>query len=190
MKIVAAIALSFSAAAGCGSSDATPENSAPSPDDEVIAHTEQGLHRSPLGRSLPGAYSDAARVYPRFELRADQSYDLDTGIRCVRAPCPSGESGAWNLYRFGGAYYVALVASARPFSFKWLRVNPTAGQPNELVGVYGVVGDFLQQPAPYVCPEAGTIDCMPLVPPERAAVCSGPFHAWVVGQCPDVAFVY
>ncbi|MBX3234339.1 MAG: hypothetical protein KF837_44010 [Labilithrix sp.] len=39
-------------------------------------------------------------------------------------------------------------------------------------------------------PDAGTIDCMPAVPPDRAALCSGPHHQWIRKNCPDVRFTY
>ena len=40
------------------------------------------------------------------------------------------------------------------------------------------------------CPPNGTINCMPPVPTTRASVCSGPYHTWVVANCPGVNFVY
>ena len=38
------------------------------------------------------------------------------------------------------------------------------------------------------CPPDGTINCMPIVPPERAPLCSGPYHEWIVRNCPGVQF--
>jgi hypothetical protein len=41
-----------------------------------------------------------------------------------------------------------------------------------------------------VCPPDGTIDCMPIVPPERLPLCSGPYHEWILRNCPGVKFTY
>lgn len=42
-----------------------------------------------------------------------------------------------------------------------------------------------------VCPAAGTtFNCQPIVPPERADACSGPYHEWLKKNCPEVKFVY
>jgi hypothetical protein len=40
----------------------------------------------------------------------------------------------------------------------------------------------------YQCPPEKTIDCMPMVPPENQAKCSGPYHDWIVKNCPGVVF--
>lgn len=40
-----------------------------------------------------------------------------------------------------------------------------------------------------VCPAPGTtIDCMPMVPPERQNLCSGPYHDFIGKNCPGVVF--
>jgi uncharacterized ferritin-like protein (DUF455 family) len=35
-----------------------------------------------------------------IELHADGSYRADTGIRCIREPCPSGYEGKWSMVAF------------------------------------------------------------------------------------------
>ena len=40
------------------------------------------------------------------------------------------------------------------------------------------------------CPADGTIDCMPPVPQSLEATCGGPYHQWVVANCPKVKFVF
>jgi hypothetical protein len=42
----------------------------------------------------------------------------------------------------------------------------------------------------YVCPKDGTINCMPIIPPANVPLCTGPYHAWIVANCPGVMFVY
>ncbi len=45
--------------------------------------------------SLAGEYRPADGGYPRLTLADDGTYVYDTGIRCFRAPCPSGDAGTW-----------------------------------------------------------------------------------------------
>ena len=40
----------------------------------------------------------------------------------------------------------------------------------------------------FTCPPDGTINCMPVVPPERGPLCAGEFHEWIVENCPNVEF--
>jgi len=40
----------------------------------------------------------------------------------------------------------------------------------------------------FTCPPDGMINCMPVVPPERAPLCGGECHEWIVENCPDVQF--
>jgi hypothetical protein len=42
----------------------------------------------------------------------------------------------------------------------------------------------------YHCPTETTINCMPIVSPERAPYCSGEYHEWVKANCPATEFVY
>ncbi len=42
----------------------------------------------------------------------------------------------------------------------------------------------------YTCPKDGTINCMPIVPPANVPLCTGPYHAWIVANCPGVMFVF
>ncbi len=159
----ASVALSFAALA-CGSTDTAPLTDA----EAVASSTAEALHASPLGPTLPGDYRESNGGYPQFSLHANGSYVLDTGIRCITTPCPSGEAGNWNLYRSGRNYYVALENRR---SVKWLRVDHTDGQPNELVGVSGVTGTFAQQianpcmtvrcSAGFTCSPTGPVRCVP-----------------------------
>ncbi len=40
----------------------------------------------------------------------------------------------------------------------------------------------------YTCPAETTIDCMPIVPEERLALCHGAYHQWIGANCPGVVF--
>lgn len=42
----------------------------------------------------------------------------------------------------------------------------------------------------YVCPADGYLNCMPIVPPERQAMCSGDYREWITANCPNVEIVY
>jgi hypothetical protein len=47
--------------------------------------------------ALVGDYRPADGDFPRLTLEADGTYLFDTGVRCFRAPCPSGDAGTWHL---------------------------------------------------------------------------------------------
>ncbi len=40
----------------------------------------------------------------------------------------------------------------------------------------------------YACPTEKVIDCMPMVPNERLALCYGVYSQWIGANCPDVVF--
>jgi hypothetical protein len=40
------------------------------------------------------------------------------------------------------------------------------------------------------CPPTGTLDCMPIVPPERQAFCSRDYADWIGRHCPNTQIVY
>jgi len=40
----------------------------------------------------------------------------------------------------------------------------------------------------YTCPAQTVIDCEPIVPEERLALCYGTYHDWIVNNCPGVGF--
>jgi len=40
------------------------------------------------------------------------------------------------------------------------------------------------------CPPPGTLDCMPIVPPERQAFCSRDYADWTGRHCPNTKIVY
>jgi len=44
--------------------------------------------------------------------------------------------------------------------------------------------------APRQCPPPGTLDCMPIVPPERRAFCSRDYAEWIGRNCPNTHIVY
>jgi hypothetical protein len=141
--LVGAVALS-GCAADTGESD----------DASQIAMTVEALHGSSIGPQLVGAWQDSDRAFPTLELNADGSYALDTGIRCITTPCPSGESGVWFLYRARAHYYVSLLSDADDVS--WYRVRLDHGAPTNLVGAFGTRGTFLKKKA--FCVEWQTTD--------------------------------
>jgi hypothetical protein len=54
-----------------------------------------------------GDYHPREGEYPRLTLAADGTYIYDTGIRCIQAPCPSGDAGNW--YLGDGFLYLAAT---------------------------------------------------------------------------------
>ena len=84
-------ALAFS---GCAAQAGTESEG----DGDFVASEAEALSASTLYKSLVAEYRSADVAYPRFTLDADRSFTLDTGVRCITTPCPSGASGTWTLY--------------------------------------------------------------------------------------------
>lgn len=135
--------------------------------------TVQADALSKLGKSIVGDYQSDA-VYPRFSLAADGTYTWDTGIRCVKAPCPSGDAGKWTIYNgTAGRHYVNLVSKPAGED-RWFRIYD--GPPVVLKGVFGTDGTFTKQggttgpscatvrcAAGYTCQvSGGTVGCVAL----------------------------
>jgi hypothetical protein len=124
------------AIAGCAANTDVEE-------DTQTGVAEEAYHTSALGKKLVGDYVAENGTLPTLRLDGDQSYAWDTGIRCVRAPCPSGEGGKWNLYKAYNAnrYYVGLFSTEG--NERWFRVRLTNGEVRELDGVWGEKQDFV-----------------------------------------------
>lgn len=118
---------------GCAA-QSTPEGE----DDTSTLHAEDAL--SATGKLLVGDYKSDA-WYPRFSLAKDGTYVWDSGIRCVKAPCPSGDSGRFKIWvgAYTGTRYVNMVSSDGKVEH-WLRVASLS--PTKLVGVFGTTGTF------------------------------------------------
>lgn len=80
-------------------------------DEEFSASEAQALHASTLYAALVGNYASSDTPYPTFELAKDRTFTLDTGIRCITTPCPSGDAGKWTLYTYKGRYYLNLAGA-------------------------------------------------------------------------------
>ncbi len=94
---------------------------------------------SSYAKQLVGDYKSDA-LYPRFSLLKDGSYTFDTGIRCIKAPCPSGDAGTFSIWNDSRARkYVNLFSTDGKVS-RWFRVD--ALKPVTLVGVSGITGTF------------------------------------------------
>ncbi|MGD1016062.1 MAG: hypothetical protein ABR863_06425 [Roseiarcus sp.] len=46
------------------------------------------------------------------------------------------------------------------------------------------------QPTAFACPNMRTLDCMPIVPPERRALCRAEYLDWAAKHCPGLQVVY
>ncbi len=45
-------------------------------------------------------------------------------------------------------------------------------------------------PAAYACPKTQTLNCMPIVPAERRALCQKDYRDWATKHCPGLQIVY
>ncbi|MGD0763475.1 MAG: hypothetical protein ABR929_09870 [Roseiarcus sp.] len=45
-------------------------------------------------------------------------------------------------------------------------------------------------PAAFACPNTRTLDCMPIVPTERRALCGREYLDWAAKHCPGLQVVY
>lgn len=129
------------ATAGCAADTSSDGDS-----DSSVAEESSSAYTSGIGLKLGGDYVSADTLsYPRLSLDAKkQTYAWDTGIRCVRAPCPSFETGRWSAYRSisTGRYYVGLVSTAR--KRHWFSVDfASDGAVKGLVGVWGTTEKFV-----------------------------------------------
>lgn len=143
-SFIFAVALSSLAvtAAACSSAPAEEE-------DSESSTVEEGLHTSQLAQKLAGDWIAKGAPVPTMTLDKSGSYTLDTGIRCIRAPCPSGESGTWRLYRGFYSSYVRLAPQGA--SARWYRVKVEGRDPVELTGVWGTQGAFVPAPPSDPC---------------------------------------
>jgi hypothetical protein len=88
---LAALALVSAGSIGCAA------DTSPVADDEVdVEETSDEL--TAAGKKLIGAYKDDSGAFKSLVLSATKvgqrnvfTADVDTGIRCIKAPCPSGE---------------------------------------------------------------------------------------------------
>jgi hypothetical protein len=78
-------------------------------EEDFSASEAEALTASDLYKALVGGYKSADTLYPTFTLNADRTFTLDTGIRCITAPCPSGDSGKWTLYTYKKSFYLNLA---------------------------------------------------------------------------------
>jgi pacifastin inhibitor LCMII/VWC domain-containing protein len=111
-------------------------------------------------------------------------------VSCTEKACPPGADGGGGEGGAGCDYDGKRYAVGESFP-------STDGCNTCQCSATGSVGCTKKACAPdagkdagYTCPPAGTIDCQPIVPPEDAPKCSGPYHDWIKKNCPDVKFVF
>jgi hypothetical protein len=102
--------------------------------------SEEAITKAHLKKQLPGDYESEAFA-PRFSLDEAGTYSFDTGIRCITTPCPSGDVGSWDVYKYYGDFYVYLLSSDGKVE-RWLRVDSKKETLVSLTGVYGADGIF------------------------------------------------
>ncbi len=141
LSVLSSLFVAF-ALAGCGGADAEPSSDTATDTTENEAVSQEALSGSQVAKKLVGSWQGATSEYPRVELGAKGDYTLDTGVRCITAPCPSGEQGEWGLYRgVSGRYYVALFADDGGSS--WYKVTLVSGKPTQLTGAFGTKGKLV-----------------------------------------------
>jgi hypothetical protein len=111
-----------------------------------VSEESSQAYTSGVGAKLGGNYVSADTLhYPTLSLDAKaQTYVWDSGIRCVRAPCPSGDSGRWAAYRAVPSQniYVNLVSTTR--KSRWFKVDFDGNREIKgLVGVWGTPEKFV-----------------------------------------------
>lgn len=137
--------------AGCA---AQSSNEGDDTDGSLIASSDNAL--SAFGKQLVGGYKSDA-WYPRFSLEKDASYSWDTGIRCITAPCPSGDVGRFTIWQdYSGRKYVRLLSNDSRTT-RWFRVDSL--KPVTLVGVFGTTGTFKLQSPVVIGGCAATTEC-------------------------------
>ena len=74
------------------------------------------------------------------------------------------------MFKFAFALIAALAATAVALA----QTPPTPGS----------------QPQAFACPKTRTLDCMPIVPAERRALCGRDYLDWAAKHCPGLQVVY
>jgi hypothetical protein len=90
--IASVFTFSVFAFSGCAV-DGTPTTT-----DEATETSQDALTK--FERQFVGEFTSESnpREFAALTLKKNGKYVADTGIRCIKAPCPSGESGAWKAY--------------------------------------------------------------------------------------------
>jgi hypothetical protein len=103
--------LAASLLAGCAGAPAGAEaDTGSSADDALVSDDFVGTYRPADGRA-----------FPVLALGADGTYVFDTGIRCIQAPCPSGDVGTWRV--------------TSPYSIRLVSSDPLASEPQRLIEI-------------------------------------------------------
>ena len=73
-----------------------------------------------------------------------------------------------------------------------MRLNLTLATIATLAAGSGALAQTLPAPRlePFACPRTQTLDCMPIVPPERRAFCGKDYLDWAARHCPGLRVVY
>jgi hypothetical protein len=136
------------------------------PADDAAASLTSESALSSTGKVVVGTYHSAdGALYPTFTLQSDGTYRWDTGIRCVKAPCPSGDIGTWSVYASGATKYVDLTSNDRTIADRWFKLASTS--PVTLKGAFGTTGTFTQGKT------CGADDWLTIVNPTLAQVDGG-----------------
>lgn len=106
---LSSICLAVASLSGCASEPESADEAS-----STVASAE-GANSSAEGASVSatwdGEYHTCEGEFPQLTLEPNGFYIYDTGIRCVRAPCPSGDVGDWYL-GYGTLYLVATSSDA------------------------------------------------------------------------------
>lgn len=115
-----------------------------SENDDEGSSTAAPIKGGPRVVSLVGDYHPIDENYPLLSLDANGTYLYDTGIRCIQAPCPSGDAGTWYLGDDGIIHLTATTPDPldpqRSVEIVWgdpptLLVEDRSGERHELTPV-------------------------------------------------------
>jgi hypothetical protein len=120
------------------------------PSEELEDETEveaEGI--SSTAKKYVGTYVEGLKS---LKLQDDGIYVFDNGVRCVRAPCPSGDSGTWGIRTVRaarrGVPAVREVVLRRPgistSPTRALRIDESR-TPIRLIGTLEIAGTFIRQ---------------------------------------------
>ena len=139
--------------------------------DDVVGY-DPGTGQTSSSSSGTGAYK-VGDTFPSLD-GCNSCACTAQGIACTQLACAPADGGTGTC-AYGGKSY----ASGAGF--------PSIDNCNQCSCQSDGNVVCTERACAYTCPADKTIDCMPIVPPEKAALCSGPYHDWIAANC-DVTF--
>jgi hypothetical protein len=114
---------------------------------EETEATEEALGTSAVAKKLVGDWkAESSESNASFNLASNGKYVWNTGIVCIKAPCPTTEKGTWSLHkRSSTKFEVKINPSERGAASRWYKVTLKNDEPQRLVGINGAQGAFVRK---------------------------------------------